>query len=167
MRIKWAIITLAVLALGCNKDNGNNPNVTLDGALTGCDAKSTCTFNYYENAGYTQYSNAPVKGNSRLFWYKTINSSMCDATAQVAFKTPSNASSFEITSEQIASGGVVNYTYSCACCDYLSATVMGGDIKGKRINSNSWLINASIIMGFNNKPVDTIVVNQYFTQKSL
>ncbi len=167
MKIKWAIFTLAVLTLACNKNNGNNPNVTLDGALTGCAEPASCTFNYYDNADI-QNANQPVKGNSRVFWYKSVNADVCMAATEVFFKASLNASSFEITSDQIKAGGIVNYNFSCACCDYILAKVVGGDVKGKRISSDKWLINASVILGDqNNKVLDTVVVNQYFTQKSL
>jgi len=45
---------------------------------------------------------------------------------------------------------------------------IGGEIKGKRRDSNHWLINATIILGVSaSEPVDTIVVNQYFASEKL
>jgi hypothetical protein len=58
----------------------------------------------------------------------------------------------------------------CPCCDYASILQpIGGEIKGKKTDSNHWLINATIIFGnsINGTPADTLVVNQYFTLAKL
>jgi len=44
---------------------------------------------------------------------------------------------------------------------------IGGEIKGKKTDADHWLINATVILGdINNKPVDTLSVNQIFTLKA-
>ncbi len=162
MKIKTTIIILFAVVLGCKK--AANINVVLTGALTDCAANSTCTYFYYDNANFTNW-NQPVNGDSRIFWYKSVNSNLCNTTTEIYFKTSLSNSDFDITSTQVAAGQIVGYNVSCACCDYqFFPKPIGGEIKGKRTDANHWLINASIILGGNaTDPTDTLVVNQYFS----
>ncbi len=166
MKTKPFILVLFIFFLSCSKDN--NPNVVLNGALTNCPANSTCTYNYYESADFTG-PNRLVPGSYRVFAYNSTNQNLCDATIQLYFKTSLSNNNFDISSTQIATGHVMAYNFICACCDYISyPKSIGGEIKGKKIDSNRWLINASIILGSSaNNPVDTIVVNQYYTLEKL
>lgn len=162
MKTKLLIVVLLVTLLACKK--GTNVNVVLTGALTDCPANSTCTYNYYDNANFTN-GNQPVPGNYRVFWYKSVNSNLCNATSEFYFKTPLNSNEFDISSNQIVSGQVVAFDLICPCCDYaVISKPIGGEIKGKRTDSSHWLINATIIFGISNgTPTDTLTVNQYFT----
>jgi len=164
MKNKAVIFFFCLLAIGCTKKG--NTNVVLNGKLTDCPANSTCTYNYYDNADFNNWSK-PVHGNSRVFWYKSVNNTLCDAANEIYFKTPLSDGDFDITSSQIASGQVSGYGFSCACCDVLAnVKPLGGEIKGKRSDATHWLINASVIIGTDSHgPIDTIVVNQYFTQQ--
>jgi len=165
MKAKATIVIFFVVLFSCRKDN--NPNVILNGALTDCAANSTCTYSYYDNADFTNW-NQPVHGNYRVFWYKSVNNNLCDATSELYFKISLSAESFDITANQIAAGQVVAYNLECPCCDYaFLPQPIGGEIKGKRSDANHWLINASVIFGTAvNKPIDTLVVNQYFSAQS-
>jgi hypothetical protein len=162
MKTKLSIIVLFIALLGCKK--AANVNVVLTGTLTDCAANSTCSYTYYDNASFTNW-NQPVSGDNRLFWYKTVNNNLCDATTEIYFKTLLNNSDFDITSAQIAAGQIAGYNVNCACCDYqFFPQPIGGEIKGKKTGANTWLINASIILGPSvNHPTDTLIVNQYFT----
>jgi hypothetical protein len=162
MKTKLSIIVLFVALLGCKKTA--NVNVGLTGALTDCAANSTCTYNYYDNANFTNW-NQPVSGNYRVFWYKSVNSNLCDETSQFYFKTSMNNDDFDISSNQIVAGQVMAYDMACPCCDVAFATKpIGGEIKGKRTDATHWLVNATIIFGTTSgAPIDTLTVNQYFT----
>ena len=104
-----------------------------------------------------------------MFWYKSVNNNLCNAATEIYFKTSLSNNDFEINSNQIASGQLSGYVFSCACCDVLAnVKPIGGEIKGKRTDATHWLINASVIIGTaGNAPLDTIIVNQYFTQQQL
>jgi hypothetical protein len=166
MKNKAFLLFLVLVTLGCAKKN--NTNVVLSTNLTSCAANSTCTYNYYDNADFTN-GNQPVAGNSRVFWYKSVNANICGATTEFFFKTNMGDTEFDITSSQIASGEVFANDFVCPCCE--NATLLkpvGGEIKGKRIDGTRWLINASIIFGTSiSAPADTMVVNQYFSQQKL
>ena len=166
MKNKAFLLFLLLVTLGCAKKN--NTNVVLSTDLTACPANSNCTYNYYDNANFTN-GNQPVAGNSRVFWYKTMNANICDATTEFFFKTSMSDTEFDITSSQIASGEVFANDFICPCCDYdLLLKPVGGDIKGKRTDATHWLINASIIFSTSiSAPADTVVVNQYFIQQPL
>jgi len=166
MKIKAAVLILCVLMFSCRK--GIKPDIILNGNLTDCPANLTCTYSYYDNADFTA-ANQPVRGNFRVFWYKTVNANICNATSDFFFKINSNETQFDITSSKIASGDIVANDYVCPCCDYAPLfKPLGGEIKGKRTDATHWLINASIIFGISaGHPADTVVVNQYFTRQTL
>jgi len=164
MKRKTIIFCLTVILLSCRKD----PAVVLDGALTDCPAKHTCRYNYYEGANFN--GNQVIRGGSRVFSYTSVDSLICDATSQFNVKIALNANSFDITSSQIAAGqGVSAFDFICPCCDYaLTSKPVGGEIKGRRVNSSTWLLNARIIFGISTShPTDSIKVNQYFTLSKL
>jgi len=165
MKAKAFIFISFIALLGCKKNN--NLNLVLNGPITDCPANSTCTYSYYDDANFVNWV-TPVSGNNRVFWYKSVNSSICDATTQVYFKTSLSNDDFEITSSQIAAGQLAGYSQNCICCNELPTKPIGGDIKGKKTDANHWLINASIILGnSDNHPVDTVVINQTFTLEKL
>lgn len=168
MNVKATIFTLLVVALGCRKDTG--PNVVLNGALTDCPANFSCNYSYYDYADYTDIK-LPVQGNYRVFWFNSTNASGCGTIRQFYFKTLLSSNSFDIGSDQIAEGQIIAQESDCLCCGRatLATKPIGGEIKGKRTDATHWLVNASIIFGsiVNNDPVDTLVVNQYFTLEKL
>jgi hypothetical protein len=163
MKIKATILFLFLVLLGCRKDTG--PNVILNGALTDCPTNFSCNYFYYDNADFTNIK-LPVQGNYRVFWYASQNTVTCGAMIQFYFKIPLTMSSFEISSNQI-----VAQDDDCPCCGraVLATEPIKGEIKGKRTDATHWLINASIVFGstYNKAPVDTLVVNQYFTLQKL
>ncbi len=143
----------------------------LTGNLTGCPINTTCSYSYYDNADFTNVSQ-PVPGNFRVFSYKNVNINLCGATSELYLKTNLSNNEFEINANQIAAGDIVAYNLVCPCCDYaIWPKPIGGDIKAKRTDATHWLINASIIFGTTvnsvNKPIDTLIVNQYFTLTNL
>ena len=162
MKAKAMLLLAICLLWGCSKST--NTDVLLTGKLTDCAANNTCTYNYYENSDLNQY-NQLVNGNYRVFEYKSISPDVCDATTTINFKTAINTSDFVITANQISAGQLVTYAFSCACCDNLAnVKPIGGNIKGKKIGANTWLVNAAVILGTSaTRPIDTLVVNQYFT----
>lgn len=169
MKIKTAIFLLCVTLFSCSKDN--SPNVILNGTLTNCPANSTCAYNYYEGADFTGY-NQLVQGNYRIFEYTSFGQKACGPNTLLYFKISLSNNYFDISSSQIAKGEVTAYTQNCPCCAYAPVIFekpIGGEIKGKKTDSNHWLVNASIIFGNfnNNTPIDTLIVNQYFTLKKL
>jgi len=150
---------MAIL-LGCHKDQ---PAV-LDTTLTSCPDKHTCNFNYFDDADFS--GNQVVHGGYRVFRYTSTNSLLCDATSLFNVKVSLSSNSFDITSTQIAAGqSVVAFDLICPCCDYAFVSKpIGGEIKGKRVSANTWLLNARIIFGTSaSHPTDSIKVNQYFT----
>ena len=168
MKVKATIFILFVILIGCRKDKSSN--VILDGALTDCPANFTCSYSYYDNADFTNIK-LPVQGNYRVFWYYSVNTSVCGTMTQFYFKTLSGSNSFDISSSQIAEGQIVAQESVCLCCGraILDSKPIGGEIKGRRTDAIHWLINASIIFGsvLDNRPVDTLVVNQYFTLEKI
>ena len=164
--MRAAIFFFLVVLLSCKKSN--SPNITLSTNLTDCPANSTCSYLYYDNADFVNAA-PPVPGSFRVFSYQSVNQNVCGATSQFLFKTPLNATGFDITSNQIAAGGVFASYLVCPCCDYAVAfKPIGGEIKGKRTDATHWLVNASIVFGTSvTAPADTLVVNQYFIQHPL
>jgi hypothetical protein len=166
MKTKVSILILFAILLGCKKSN--NLNLVLNGALTDCPVNYTCSYNYFDNADFTN-GNQPVPGNYRVFWYKSVNTNVCDATSEFYFKTSLSNNEFEISSNQIALGQIVAYDLVCPCCDYATVSKpIGGEIKGKRTDASHWLINATIVFGGSvGNPIDTLTVNQYFAIQTL
>lgn len=157
------ILFLGVILLGCRKSKDNG--VPLSTVLTDCPVNTSCTYNYFDHAAISA-TNQLVAGGDRVFWYKSVNNTLCNMTNGFSFKTSLNSNSFVINSNGIATG-LVAYNQSCVCCDFISLRPIGGEIKGKRTDVNQWLINATVILGdLNNKPFDTLKVNQYFILKA-
>jgi hypothetical protein len=168
MKIKTAVFLLCVTLFSCSKDN--NP-ITLNGTLTNCPANATCTYNYYEAADFAG-SNQLVRGNYRVFAYNSFEQNACGPNTLLYFKISLSNNYFDISSSQIAKGQVTSYIQDCPCCEYFAPVIyakpIGGEIRGKKTDSNHWLINASVILGSSiNNPIDTVVVNQYFTLEKL
>ena len=170
MKIKTAIFLLCVTLFSCSKDN--SANVILNGTLTNCPANSTCTYNYYEGADFTGY-NQLVHGNYRVFAYNSFEQNVCGPNTLLYFKISLSNNYFDISSSQIAKGQVTAYNVNCPCCYSFGPAFyskpIGGEIKGKKTDSNHWLVNASIIFGnpTTNTPIDTLIVNQYYTLTKL
>jgi len=165
MKIKASILILFVVLFGCSK--GNNVNVTLNGALSNCSANYVCTYNYYDHAEVSQ--NKLTTGGSRVFSYTSVDSSGCVDTKQLYFKTSLGSGDFDLKASQIAAGLAIYYEGGGPICmPVIEATKpIGGEIKGKKTDADHWLINATVILGdINNKPVDTLSVNQIFTLKA-
>jgi len=164
MKHKAIIFCLAAILFGCRKD----PAVVLDATLTNCPDKHTCDYSYFDHADFN--SNQVIHGGARVFRYTSVDSLICDATSQFNVKIALNANSFVITSAQIAAGqGIAAFDFICPCCDYAFVPKpIGGEIKGKRVNSTTWLLNARVIFGISaSHPTDSIKVNQYFTLSKL
>jgi hypothetical protein len=169
MKTKASTIAVCLLffLLSCNKDN--NSNIVLDGALTDCPLNSNCTYNYYNNADFTE-SNQFVNGHFRVFAFTSGNGT-CGPSVQLYFKASLNSTILDISAKQIAAGQATAYNMVCPCCEYFASIYtkpIGGEIKGKRTDSNHWLINATVILGNSSgSPVDTVTVNQYFSSAKL
>ena len=112
-----------------------------------------------------------VNGNNRVFAYSSTNGNLCGPNAALYFKNSLSNSSFIINSSQIVAGDVMAYNFACPCCEsaVLESIPVGGEIKAKKTDATHWLVNATIIFGdrFNNTPIDTLIVNQYFTLEKL
>jgi len=141
---KTTILLLFAFLLRCRKDK--NSNITLNGPLTYCPANNTCTYNYYDQADLNGYSQL-ITGGDRVFIYKSVDSSLCDITARLYFKTSLSNNDFGLNGSQIAAGAAA-YNLSCACC-YIAyqSKPIGGEIKGKRTDASHWLVNATVILG--------------------
>lgn len=169
MQRKISLFFLAAILLSCRKD----PAVLLDTTLTSCPANHTCDYTYFDGADFN--GNQVTHGGSRVFRYSSVDSLICDATTQFNVKVSLSSNSFDITSAQIAAGqGVAAFDFICPCCDYafvdyaFVSKPISGEIKGKRVNSTTWLLNARIIFGTSSShPTDSIKVNQYFMQSKL
>ncbi len=158
MKIKALVLAVFVVLLGCGK--GSDVNVVLNGALSNCPANFTCTYSYFDHASIEQNRLGP--GASREFSYSAVDSTVCnDTKAALFFDFALSNDEFDIKSAQIAAGQAIYYE-SCPCCNFAyNPKAIGGEIKGKRTDANHWLINGTIVIGDNNnKPVDTLVVNQ-------
>jgi hypothetical protein len=157
------VLFLGVILFGCRKSGDNN--ISLSGTLTNCPANTVCTYNYFDHADISA-TNQLVAGSDRVFWYKSVNNNLCNITNEFNFRTSLKSNSFVINSNGIATG-LVTYNQSCTCCSFILLKPIGGEIKGKRTDVDQWLINATVILGDNNnKPFDTLKVNQYFTLKA-
>lgn len=161
--MKTKAVTLIILVatlLGCSKDKSS---ITLSGPSNSCPVNSSCSYIYYDNANFNNTSGVQA-GQNRVFTYIAVNSQICNLSTSVYFKTALSNNDFEINAQQIASGQVAAYGEVCACCDLLANTKpIGGDIKGKKTGANTWLINATVIIGNSNgTATDTVTVNQYF-----
>ncbi|MCC8424590.1 hypothetical protein [Mucilaginibacter sp. UR6-11] len=156
--MKQNIVILFILNLiiaGCNKDK----SIKLDEKLTDCPQNSECTYQYFEQADFGDSS--VQNGSKTVFSYKRINSTLCNAKTLLYFKTDMGKNEFVITGSQIA--GNTNYNIICACCSTLLLKPIDGEIKGKKISANNWLINARVILGgSDHKPIDTLIFNQHF-----
>ena len=166
MKARATLFILFVILLGCKK--GSSPNTTLSTALTDCPSNFNCTYHYYNNADFVNAGD-PVQGNFRLFSYQTGEGNSCGPNSKFYFKIAPGATNFDITSNQIAEGKIFAYFFNCPCCDFgMFDMPIGGEIKGERTDATHWLVNASIVFGTSvTAPVDTLVVNQYFTQQPL
>jgi len=165
---KAILFIILIAAIGCKKGN-NGGNVTLTGTLTGCPLHSSCTYSYYNNADFNLSVQPPVAGDKTVFIYKAIDNGLCNAETALYIKTTSGSNSFDITSDEIAAGQLVNYSFSCACCDVIAnVKPISGEVKGKTADGSHWLINATVVLGTAiDKPLDTIKVNQTFTATPL
>jgi len=162
MKTKITLVIAGILLFACNKD----APIVVDGALSMCPVNTICTYNYYESADFG--GNRPKLGNYRVFWYKSTNKNLCDATSDLYFKTSLSSNNFVIDAQQIAGRQMVGYNFSCICCNNMPLKPIGGEIKGKKIDANHWVINATVILANSqNKPLDTIKVNQYFALTGL
>ena len=158
---KVTIFILFAILFSCRKDR--NSNIAFTDIQTDCKKNSVCTYNYYEQANLNGY-NQLVAGGDRVFIYKSVDSSACDITALLYFKTSMGNNDFDLNGSQIAAGQAA-YSLSCACC-YIAyqSKPISGEIKGKMIDASHWLINATVVLGNSyNKQTDTLVVNQSFT----
>jgi hypothetical protein len=159
------ILFLCVILFSCRKNKDNN--IQVSGILTDCPSNTACTYSYSDNtdiSGTGQF----VPGGDRVFWYKNVYNfpGSCDISTQLNFKTSLSSNSFIISASQIAAGRAT-YNQSCICCNSIPLKPIGGEIKGKKTDATHWLINATVILGdHNNKPFDTLKVNQYFTLKA-
>jgi len=162
MKTKILGFLFLILITSCKKSS----DLVLDTNLSSCPINSTCTYNFNDNSNFSG-SNQIVAGSDRVFTYQSINTNLCDLTTQFFFKIPMGSTQFTIDSAQIVNGQVSSYFNICACCDLIAnLNPIGGVIKGKSIDGSRWLINAKVIIGTSsNQPLDTLVVNQYFTKK--
>ncbi len=164
MKTAAALLILCFIIWGCRKNGG--PQVNLNGPLTVCNANYTCFYNYYDRAHVTGSYPQLQAGSSRVFVYKSVDSSVCDLTVQLSFETSLSDNTFVIDPSRLPAGA---FSTSCICCDFAYfPTTLSGEIKGKRTDNTHWLINATIITSdTNHKPLDTLLVNQYFQQQKL
>lgn len=161
------IFILVATLLGCSKDKSS---IALNGALTNCPANSACSYIYYDNANFTNTLGIQT-GQNRVFTYVSVNNQICGETTSLYFKTTLSNNDFEIDAAQIASGEALAPEETCPCCEQPgggNTKLIGGDIKGKKTGTNTWLINATVIRGTSSgTPIDTLVVNQYFTLSTM
>ncbi|MDB5091077.1 MAG: hypothetical protein JWR09_5071 [Mucilaginibacter sp.] len=165
MKNATIILFLCVILFSCRKNKDNN--ILISGILTDCPTNTVCTYSYSENADISGTGQL-VPGGDRVFWYKNTNNTpgSCDISSQLNFKTSLSNNSFVINASQIVAGQAT-YGQSCICCNLIGLKPIGGGIKGKKTDATHWLINAMVILGDqNNKPFDTLKVNQYFTLKT-
>lgn len=164
MKRKVVIICLVAAMTGCHKD----VPVVLDTTLSTCPTNHTCSYNYFDGADFN--GNQLVHGGFRVFSYTSVDSSFCGSTSRFNVKVSLSGNSFDVTSGQIVAGQAVSAAdLICPCCYYAFVTrPVDGEIKGRRVNSNTWLINARIIFGPSaGHPTDSMKVNQYFTLAKL
>ncbi|WP_162996621.1 hypothetical protein [Mucilaginibacter celer] len=132
--------------------------------LTGCPLNTTCSYSFTDHADFDKPAKI-VTGDSRVFSYSGVNTRLCSATSTLYFKTGLSNADFNITGSQITSGHVL-YNFTCACCDYISQELVGGEIKGTRVSDGKWLVKAVVLLGTPSlKRIDTLKINQYFTVK--
>ena len=165
MKISCKFLTVALLSsviFSCHKGNKINPKAQ----LTDCPVNANCTYSFINKANI----NLPgklVSGDVRVFYYSSVNTNLCNANTQLYFKTSLSNNDFIINSSQIAAGQAL-YNVICPCCDFIGLQPIGGEIKGQQINTQKWLVNATVLLGNSqNKIIDTIKFNQYFIAKAL
>jgi hypothetical protein len=164
MKTKITLFIVGMLLFACHKDKP----IAVDPNLTGCPVNSSCTYNYYDQADFSAI-NPLTHGNNRVFLYSRSNGG-CGPTSQFYVKTTLSNEDFTINLSQLASGQMIAYNNGCPCCARAGGLipVIGCEIKGRRVNTTHWLINARIIFGTSSTtPTDSIKVNQYFTLEKL
>jgi hypothetical protein len=166
MKINAIILILCILLFGCHKDKP----IILDTTLTNCPANNTCNYSYFDHADFSAIS--PVGwGAYRVFAYSRNYDNTCGPIAQFYLKISLNSSDFVVNINQASEPQIILATDdTCPCCGRANTLVplIGGEIKGKRVSANIWLLNARIIFGYDaSHPTDSIKVNQYFTLAKL
>jgi|GEM_PF-3749881 len=157
-------LTLAIFVLlqltACGKKN-QQPDMP----LTDCPANAGCQYTFYDtpvaNAGTSPQPNPGLL----TFLYQQNYNSMCGLQNMLYFYINTTADSFEISDADIKNK--TYYSTSCVCCDIAPVKTLSGHVTGKKINNDKWLIDANIVLALtdNNKPIDTIIVRQYFLRK--
>jgi hypothetical protein len=168
MKVKAAIFIVCIVAFGCNKDN--SVNIALNGTLTTRPDNSVCSCSYFDNADFDFiHGGQPVRGNYRVFFFQSSNNNICGPTIRFYLKTSLSDTYFAINSTQLMRGQAATAYHNINLCSASAffPEPIGGQIKGKRTDANHWLINATIVFGYNNNPVDTLVVRQYFILQKL
>ena len=164
MKTKITLFIVVILLIACHKDKP----ITVDPSLTDCPVNSSCIYNYHDQADFSAI-NPLIHGSNRVFLYSR-SSGVCGPTSQFSIKTSLGSSDFTISLSQLSSGQMLAYNNSCPCCARVTVLlpIIGGEIKGRRVNATQWLINARIIFGTSSTtPTDSIKVNQYFTLSKL
>src|SRR5665213_2665987 len=131
MKTNIGLLIAAMLLLACHKDK----SIVVDLNLTECPANSSCVYNYYDRADFSTIS--PIgSGSNRVFLYSRSNG-VCGPSSQFYIKISPNYNDFNISLSQLASGQMIAYNNICPCCARaaLLTQVIGGEIKGKRINA--------------------------------
>jgi hypothetical protein len=155
-----------VLITSCN--DKNSVKVDPEG-LTQCEGGSkNCQYIYTEHSDIDSIS-FYKNGNYRLFYFsQQLLELGCNSFSNLYIKAPMQGTSFSLSNEDIA-GGKVGYLISCPCCDVVPLEPVAGYVKGTNVDPGKpadqarWLIDARIILGFQGKVLDTLVVKQYFT----
>jgi hypothetical protein len=152
------MLILSIALLGCSK----NDQTLLSENLTDCPANATCAYQYTDRADFNPQGYLNF-GGKRVFRSIALYKTSCDITQELTFKTDMNDNNFYISSAQIAAGQAF-FNTSCTCCSAVFLKPISGEIKGRKEGPGKWLINARVVLATSdNKPVDTLLVNQYFT----
>lgn len=157
-RLAFALILLLQLS-ACGKKNQQ-----ADEPLTNCPANAGCQYTFF----YTPvaYATSPQLNPGLLtFLYQQNYSNLCGIQNTLTFNINTTADSFELGDADVANRA--HYSTACVCCDSAPLKALSGHITGKKINNDKWLIDANLVLAttFNNMPVDTIIVRQYFLRK--
>ncbi|PTQ98161.1 hypothetical protein C8P68_103321 [Mucilaginibacter yixingensis] len=136
-----------------------------DGPLTDCPATAGCQYSFYDTPVAYVTTSPQLNPGLLTFLYQQNYVSPCGLQNRLYFNINTTADNFELGDADVTSR--TSYNTVCPCCDVVSVKALSGHISGKKINNDKWLIDGNVVLAttFNNKPIDTIIVRQYFLRK--
>ena len=110
-------------------------------------------------------------GNNLVFMYKDYWVSLTNQHPNQAwqnysglfFEVPAGADSFHFDKDDMSDGKVAHITM-CPNCGYVALKPVDGFVKGKKVSSTRWLVEAKVVLAaeYSGETFDTLAFNRYF-----